>query len=215
MPKGDPSRMRAVQMEERAAFDGEADIAAEGVLLREWRRMQSSLDHRLLVIDRQCRVLEQSAAVVRTLVPPLPIVVDGGFLRPRTRDAERRLHAFLETLDESPRRRMIAGEGGENWVLMRGWRVGGRADGAAFLHFLTSHPLRPLAQTALPDQFGLTQAETVVLEKIAALKTPATIARELGISNSTVRSHLKQLHNKLEVDSGRQLVVKARAFSDG
>jgi DNA-binding NarL/FixJ family response regulator len=69
-----------------------------------------------------------------------------------------------------------------------------------------SGPQARLAQ-AFPD---LTKREREVLELIARGETNAAIARELGISQKTVRNHVSNVFTKLRVVDRAQAIVKAR-----
>jgi DNA-binding CsgD family transcriptional regulator len=184
----------------------------EPILHREWKRVLGATPWLAMVIDRNFAVLEHSPDLERVLVDPLPVIVQNRFLEPNGRDAERKMAEFFDRLGPGPQRLMVGDVSGRNWVLLRGWLIEPSKDWTAVVHCITSQPIRDLRDTELPRQFGLTQAESIILNQIAALKKPATIARELQISESTVRSHLKQLHVKLEVDSAQQLLLKARAF---
>ncbi len=56
----------------------------------------------------------------------------------------------------------------------------------------------------------LTQREGEVLELIARGESNAAIARELGVSQKTVRNHVSNVFTKLRVADRSQAIVKAR-----
>ena len=58
----------------------------------------------------------------------------------------------------------------------------------------------------------LTNAEARVLKEFAELNSPKQIAADLGVSLSTVRSHLKQIHAKAAVTTSLQLLRLAHTF---
>jgi DNA-binding NarL/FixJ family response regulator len=59
--------------------------------------------------------------------------------------------------------------------------------------------------------FGnLTQREREVLDKVAAGRSNAGIARDLGLSEKTVRNHLSNIFVKLQVADRAQAIVRAR-----
>jgi DNA-binding CsgD family transcriptional regulator len=80
-----------------------------------------------------------------------------------------------------------------------GWRLSHRAQPGPFAR-------NTAAQTAL----GLTGQEMRVLERLAAGQSNKEIARTLGLSPNTVKTHLGNLFAKLEVARRTQAVGKAR-----
>jgi DNA-binding CsgD family transcriptional regulator len=54
-----------------------------------------------------------------------------------------------------------------------------------------------------------------VLKEFAELNSPKQIARDLGVSLSTVRSHLKQIHAKAAVTTSLQLLRLTHTFCSG
>jgi DNA-binding CsgD family transcriptional regulator len=82
------------------------------------------------------------------------------------------------------------------WV---GWKLTSRAAPAAFRR-------NAAAQASL----GLTGQEMRVLEKLAAGQSNKEIARALGLSPNTVKTHVANLFAKLEVVRRTQAVNKAR-----
>ena len=82
------------------------------------------------------------------------------------------------------------------WV---GWRLTARPRPAAFAR-------NAAAQASL----GLTGQEMRVLERLAAGQSNKEIARTLGLSPNTVKTHVANLYAKLEVARRTQAVGKAR-----
>jgi NarL family two-component system response regulator LiaR len=82
------------------------------------------------------------------------------------------------------------------WV---GWRLNHRAAPGPFAR-------NAAAQVAL----GLTGQEMKVLERLAAGQSNKEIARTLGLSPNTVKTHLANLFAKLEVARRTQAIGKAR-----
>lgn len=80
-----------------------------------------------------------------------------------------------------------------------------------------------LAARARPDVFrrndaalaalGLTGQEVKVLERLAAGRSNKEIARDLGLSPNTVKTHVANLYGKLEVSRRTQAVGKARELA--
>jgi len=59
---------------------------------------------------------------------------------------------------------------------------------------------------------SLTQREREILTRVAAGASSRDIARELGISYTTVRTHIRSLGRKLDVHSKLEAAAKARAL---
>lgn len=78
--------------------------------------------------------------------------------------------------------------------------------------------LLEVLQTHLAEEFArvrpfesLTEREAQVLQQLIEGKAPKTIAREMGISVSTVRGHIDRILAKLRVSSQREALAMARA----
>ncbi|NQE60713.1 response regulator transcription factor [Caulobacter sp. RHG1] len=85
---------------------------------------------------------------------------------------------------------------GGAWV---GWRLAARARPESFRR-------NDAALAAL----GLTGQEMKVLERLAAGLSNKEIARDLGLSPNTVKTHVANLYGKLDVSRRTQAVGKAR-----
>jgi NarL family two-component system response regulator LiaR len=85
------------------------------------------------------------------------------------------------------------------WV---GWKLAARA-----------RPLTFARNDAALASLGLTGQEIKVLERLAAGGSNKEIARELGLSPNTVKTHVANLYGKLEVSRRTQAVGKARELA--
>lgn len=85
------------------------------------------------------------------------------------------------------------------WV---GWRLAARTRPQAFQR-------NDAALAAL----GLTGQEIKVLERLAAGRSNKEIARDLGLSPNTIKTHVANLYAKLEVGRRTQAVGKARELA--
>lgn len=74
---------------------------------------------------------------------------------------------------------------------------------------LLAHSLREENKPRDPDEAGLTEQERRILELIAQGKNNKLIARELGISDGTVKVHVKHLLRKLNLHSRLEAAVWA------
>jgi len=74
----------------------------------------------------------------------------------------------------------------------------------------TESPLRPALSLALPSAESLSERELQVLRLLGSELTGPQIARELFVSNNTLRSHTKHIFTKLDVTNRRAAVRRAR-----
>jgi len=74
---------------------------------------------------------------------------------------------------------------------------------------LLAHSMREDNKPRDPDAAGLTEQERPILELIAQGKNNKLIARELGISDGTVKVHVKHLLRKLNLHSRLEAAVWA------
>lgn len=93
----------------------------------------------------------------------------------------------------------VAFAAGGVWV---GWKLAARARPETFQR-------NDAALAAL----GLTGQEVKVLERLAAGRSNKEIARDLGLSPNTVKTHVANLFGKLEVSRRTQAIGKARELA--
>lgn len=93
----------------------------------------------------------------------------------------------------------VAFAAGGVWV---GWKIAARARPDSFRR-------NDAALAAL----GLTGQEIRVLERLAAGRSNKEIARDLGLSPNTVKTHVANLYGKLEVGRRTQAIGKARELA--
>jgi DNA-binding NarL/FixJ family response regulator len=90
----------------------------------------------------------------------------------------------------------VAFAAGGVWL---GWKLSTRSQAGPFQR-----------NAAALVSLGLTGHEVRVLEKLAAGQSNKEIARTLGLSPNTVKTHLANLFGKLEVQRRTQAIQKAR-----
>jgi DNA-binding CsgD family transcriptional regulator len=167
-----------------------------------------------VLIDGHCNVLWQTADAWRLLQPPLPLWIAGGKVHAAGGSGNRTWPSFIENLGEEGERLLLTGAAACTWVLVRGWAARVDDHRLVFLKCALSWPLRDVATSGLARDFGLTKSECAVLDEFARLAKPNEIAERLDVSVSTVRSHLKQIHTKMSVNSSVQLMRITRAYTD-
>ena len=76
--------------------------------------------------------------------------------------------------------------------------------------YMTSRVARKVIESFQKSHFSpLTQRETEVLALIARGKTYSMIANDLNIANETVKSHIKNIYSKLQVETKADAISKA------
>jgi len=167
-----------------------------------------------VLIDGNCNVLWMSPEAERMLRPPMPVTISDGKLHANGGFGGQSWASFVENLERDGERILLTGKDPGTWVLLRCWI--GRHDGQRllFVKCVTSWPFRDVSRSGLAADFGLTPTETLVLDEFARLHKPDEIARRLNVSLSTVRSHFKQIHTKMAVNSSIQLLRIIRAYTD-
>lgn len=158
-----------------------------------------------VVIRPDLQVLWQSPNAADILVKPAPVLLEDGELRFPSTNQVNGAHAFLESVEETPRQHLLRAQAKGHWALLRAWVLPTRHRSIAVVCSL-SVPCRGVGESGLADVLNLTRSETSVLDLFARMQTPRDIAEELGISVGTVRSHLKQIYSKAEVESAVQLL---------
>ena len=112
---------------------------------------------------------------------------------------ERSRHAVRRALSavgkQGQRRRELLYGGEQDWFAVE--LVRAEDGGSIFLSVRGSSEPAPRISTAFTEAFGLTRAETVVLERLMEDAAPKEIARRLSISPATIRAHLRSIYAKL------------------
>lgn len=167
-----------------------------------------------LVVDPNRRILSANQLAFRMLSAPLPVVIEGGALV--TKNASRGINAIEELLAAAGAKAtklLIKSEVGPHWALLSAWAED-RVRNRIWLMCTLSIPPQSVEASGMADDFKLTPAECVVLDYFAKLYPPKQIAEMLDVSLNTVRSHFKQLHAKIGLSSGPQLMRLTRAYCD-
>lgn len=167
-----------------------------------------------VLVDPHCRVLWESPEAEGLLQPPMPLWIKGGRVHAIAGSGAKTWPSFIENVGEEGGRLLLTGKEAGTWILLRGWAARFEKRRLIFLKCAMSWPFRDVASSGLAEDFGLTRSECAVLDEFARLAKPNQIAERLNISVSTVRSHLKQIHTKMSVNSGVHLLRITRAYTD-
>lgn len=184
----------------------------EGAYRAEFFRAQEMLDHHpMLVVDRNFQIVWRCDRTPHLLESPVPLCIRNDHLVVDDELGPGRFAHFLKNLDEAPKRFLVRGRSTPHWAMVSAWQ-NPQMPGGIFLVCTLSTPHCNVAQSGIAEDLGLTRAETIVLAEFAYLKAPKDIADSLGISLSTVRSHLKQIYAKASVQTGVQLSLLVQAY---
>jgi DNA-binding CsgD family transcriptional regulator len=169
-------------------------------------------DHRpKLVVDYDQAVLWSCDDAARILDEPMPLCVRKGKLIVSDDELRFEFVEFLHGVGPRMERKLIRGKAERHWAVVRAWKPVGW-DRAVCILCSPSLPLRDVVESGLARELKLTKAETRVLKEFAELNSPKQIARQLDVSLSTVRSHLKTIHAKASVSSSAQLLRLTHTF---
>jgi DNA-binding CsgD family transcriptional regulator len=164
-----------------------------------------------LVVDADLHILWACDDAHRLLDGRMPLCIRDGKL---VVDEEALRVEFLELVHAAGpevQRKLVRGKAERNWAVVRAWKPD-RWDRAVCLQASPSLPVLDIVKSGLAREFRLTQAEVRVLKEFAELNSPKQIASDLGLSLSTVRSHLKQIHAKASVTTSQQLLRLTHSF---
>jgi LuxR family maltose regulon positive regulatory protein len=140
-----------------------------------------------------------------------------------TPEALRVFKQLLDIVEETSYVSPLVDEGPEVLNLLAQVEVGGpaSAEGARArlrrqLHAAASGIWGPAAERAIDEteasRTALTPRECEILELIAEGQSNKTIAKQLGLAPETVKSHLKNIFQKLGVERRTQAVLRAEEF---
>ena len=165
-----------------------------------------------LVIGCDQRVLWSCSNTARIIDGLMPLCVrKGKLVIDGDEDLRRDFAEFLHDVGPDTRRMLIRGKGKRHWAVVQAWKPA-HWDSAVCVLVSPSLPLLDVNASGLAGALKLTNAEARVLKEFAELNSPKQIAVDLGVSLSTVRSHLKQIHAKAAVATSLQLLRLTHTF---
>jgi DNA-binding CsgD family transcriptional regulator len=167
-----------------------------------------------LVVDFDQQVLWSCENTARLLSGPMPLSVRKGKLVFDDDELRQEFVEFLHNLGPQVQRKLIRGKASRHWAVLRAWKPA-HWDRAVCLLASPSLPMQDLVDCGLARELKLTKAEVRVLQEFAQLNSPKQIATDLGVSLSTVRSHLKQIHAKAAVTTSLQLLRLTHTYCSG
>lgn len=210
-PRTDGSRIKQGEL-----MAARAPAEAMGVECRaEFAAAFENLDPRpKLVVDHDLQVLWCCDDAERLLGAPMPICIRNGKLIVDDDELRRDFVDFIHAVDPQVQRKLIRGKAKRHWAVLWAWKPASWERAVCVL-VSPSVPVRDIVASGLAKELNLTNAEARVLKEFAELSSPKQIARDLGVSLSTVRSHLKQIHAKASVTTSLQLLRLTHTFCSG
>jgi DNA-binding CsgD family transcriptional regulator len=164
-----------------------------------------------IVVDYDQRVLWCCDDAPRLLDGPMPLCLRKGRLVVDDDELRGEFVEFLHNLGPQMQRKLIRGKAKRHWAVLRAWKPA-HWDRAVCVVASPSLPLQDIVGSGLAGELKLTQAEIRVLKEFAELSSPKQIARDLGVSLSTIRSHLKQIHAKASVTTSLELLLVTHTY---
>jgi DNA-binding CsgD family transcriptional regulator len=173
------------------------------------------LDYRpKLVVDYDQTVLWCCGNTARVLDGAMPLLLRKDKLVVEDDELSGDFIELLHNAGPQIAHKLIRGKTKRHWAALRVWKPA-HWERAVCMIVCPSLPLLDIVGSGLAEELKLTNAEVRVLKEFAELSSPKQIARDLGVSLSTVRSHLKQLHAKASVTTSLQLLRLAHTFGSG
>ena len=191
-------------------FSGDPGIEVRSAASRTWSDLVAALEAfqpAVVVLDRdrlgaEGVTLAGDLARVRIAGPPGVVVLSGGYHAPD----------FLAAARAGVRGYVVASPAGTTW----GAVVREVAAGGAWLDPRATADLLGAFRVRVPDpgraRIPLTERELTVLRLIARGCSNLEVARELGLSQSTIKTHVSRMLARLELRSRTQLAAFARDF---
>jgi DNA-binding CsgD family transcriptional regulator len=167
-----------------------------------------------IVVDYDQRVLWCCDDAPRLLDGPMPLCIRKGKLIVDDDELRGEFVEFLHNVGPEIQRKLIRGKAKRRWAVLRAWKPA-HWERAVCVLASPSLPLQDIVACGLARELNLTNAEIRVLKEFAELNSPKQIARDLGVSLSTVRSHLKQIHAKAAVTTSLQLLRLTHSYCSG
>jgi DNA-binding CsgD family transcriptional regulator len=172
-----------------------------------------SLDHvgrGMLLVGNDAVVLHANRQALQALDGDFPLQLNGGRLTAaQPRDAEL-LDAALCGAFRRGLRRLVALDDGAVPVAVL--PLGAEGGSTALVSLPRAPRTRDLALQSFARQYGLTEAETAVLEGLVSGEAPAEIAQRKQVRLSTVRTQIGQLRLKTGTSSIRTLLGRIAAL---
>lgn len=167
-----------------------------------------------IVVDYDQRVLWCCDNSERLLNGPMPLCIRKDKLVVDDDEMRGEFVEFLNNVGPNVQRILIRGKAKRHWAVVRAWKPL-QWDRAVCVMATPSLAQEDIVGSGLARELNLTNAEARVLREFAELNSPKQIACNLGVSLSTVRSHLKQIHAKAAVTTSLQLLRLTHTFCSG
>jgi DNA-binding CsgD family transcriptional regulator len=203
------TQRRLVEREESGATVAalpQLDVTDVGELALHWLGAD---DAPRLIIDSTLAIQWLNLSAERELRRRRGVMRRGELLMATSTLQQGELIAFLRRCGEGGGTLCLRGEDQDGHLLLIAQPLPGDRFGLVFRR--CGAEFSP-AYADLQAAFQLTRSETTVLLQLADGYSASQIARRLGVSTATTRSHIKSLHVKLNVKSREGLLSRIRAY---
>ena len=186
-------------------------VAANPVfLLERWIARES---RPRLIVDQSPSILWANAAAKLALEARQCLADRGGRVLALGSTHQQQLESWLATLTAQPSRLFLSIDDDVSHLVMTGQllaaNAGARLFGISFCDTRTESD--PLLDD-LDQPFGLTRAEHCILRYLLSGSQVADIADDKGVSPETIRSHVRSIYGKLQVNSRERLFQRLQPY---
>lgn len=172
----------------------------------------------LFLVTRQLKLVDYNPAAEALLEPRGDMQLVSGHLAFAEKVRTSTFQAFFDGLDGEPRGWAYRRSCGA-FIVMRADPIpAAEPDVEGDLIALTIYPTDPAERYVWADfapHFDLTRSEAAVVRRLVGGQPASVVAEELGVSIETVRTHIRRIYNKLEINSREQLFAVAAPFRLG
>ena len=206
-------RLLSPHIQRSADINRLLDAQALSVALRDG--LMNRLRSAVVIVDRRMRLVQANdLAIAIGGIGGEKLHAQSGMLGPRE---------LVESATE-----VVEGRSAYRCVILRDWPANTShlvhvmplsADGDtslsgyAALVFSPSHAVDAASLESIAGQYGLTDAETSVLQQLFLGKSSGEIAATLGLRPSTVRTHSLRIFEKFDVHHRAELVARLNAIT--
>ncbi|MFN3725219.1 MAG: helix-turn-helix transcriptional regulator [Allosphingosinicella sp.] len=193
----------------RSIQDGH--VANPVILLQRWIAQER---RPRMMVDQSLSIIWANATAKLALEARQCLSYRGGRLSALGSARQQQLESWLATLTVRPSRLFLSiDDESVNHVVMTGQLLAADAGARFFgISFCDTRTKSSLLLDDLDQPFGLTRAEHCILRYLLSGSQVADIADDKGLSPETVRSHVRSIYAKLQVNSRERLFQRLQPY---
>lgn len=165
-----------------------------------------------LVINPELRVLWSNAAAREAITNSSALSIRNGMLRFDDGTSEDQWRTALAQVESGVSRWIVTDRDGNADLVLSAFaplNVEGRAICVAIM--LVNRTL-DLSRCGFSAHFSLTRSEARIAQALVNLESPKDISQALGVSISTVRTHIRSIYVKLSINSQTEVLRLAMSY---